>query len=82
MFQPQNRCSCCGNPVDDETVEQNDGLCQECAADFDECVLDLSIDKEIKDLSDWQFERQLRWIGWEYHRDPEYVRQLVWEIEG
>lgn len=82
MFQNQKRCGCCGNPVDNETAKQNNGLCQDCAAKFDEYVLDLSIDKMLKDLSDWQLERQLRRIGWIFHLDPEYVRQIVWEIEG
>ena len=81
MFQNQKRCGCCGNPVDDRTAEQHDGLCQGCAADFDECVLTLSMDKVFKDLSDWQLNCRLRSIGREFHRDPEDVRRLVWEIE-
>lgn len=78
----KNHCKHCGNPVDDEHAEQNAGLCLDCAADFDECVLDLSVDKKLKDLSDWQLECQLRRIGWEFHCDSEYVRQRIWEIEG
>ena len=75
-------CKRCGKPVDDEHAEQNDGLCLDCAADFNECVLDLSMDKELEDLSDWQLNRRLRSIGWEFHFNPEDVRELVWEIEG
>ena len=74
-------CKRCGIPVANGLAEQNDGLCQNCAADFDECVLTLSMDKELKDLSDWQYNRELKRIGWEFHTDPEIVRQRIWEIE-
>ena len=73
-------CKKCGNPVDTRFSEQNDGLCQNCAAKYDDCVLDLSI-KRTFGLPDWPFFFECKQIGWAFHIAPEIVRDYVVEIE-
>ena len=73
-------CKICGSPVDVGFAERNDGLCECCSAKYDECVLDLSIQRMFG-LPDWPFIFDCKQIGWHFNIDPENVREDVIEIE-
>ena len=73
-------CKICGSPIDAGTAEKNDGLCENCSADFDDCVLDLSIERTFG-LPDWPFLLNCKQIGCAFHIAPDNVSDDVVEIE-
>lgn len=73
-------CKKCKTPIDAGIAERNDGLCECCSAKYDECVLDLSIQRMFG-LPDWPFFFECKQIGWAFHIDSEIVREDVIEIE-
>ena len=75
-----NFCKKCGvNPVVHGTSAWNDVLCTNCADEYDEMVLDLSI-KRAFGLPDWPFIRECKHIGWHFHIAPEIVSDYVGDI--
>lgn len=73
-------CKKCETLIDAGTAERNDGLCENCSAEFDDYVLDLSIERTFG-LPDWPFILDCRLIGRCFHIAPENVSNDVVEIE-
>ena len=73
-------CKKCNTPIDAGTAEKNDGLCDNCSAEYNDYVLDLSIGRTFG-LPDWPFFLDCKQIGWAFHIDSEIVREDVIEIE-
>lgn len=75
-----NCCRKCGkNPVVHGIAAWHDLLCSDCAAEFDDCVLDLSIKRSFG-LPDWPFILECKLIGWHFRIDSEIVRDYVVKI--
>ena len=73
-------CKKCKTPIDAGTAEKNDGLCDNCSAEYDDYVLDLSIGRTFG-LPDWPFFFECKQIGWDFHIAPDNVSDDVVEIE-
>ena len=56
-----------------------DVFCPECEYEFNDWTQELVQHKDH--LSDWQYTRHLRKIGWEFQIDPECVRQYIWRFD-
>ncbi len=80
MNKDYGQCAGCGKPRETPPSEYAwDVFCNDCFEKFQSCTLELSEKKEK--LSNWQYDCQLRKIGWEFCLDPECVRTYIWEIE-
>lgn len=76
-----NYCRRCWKDLGaDEILTWNDGLCPECAAEFEECVLDISIANQIESLSDFDLFLRCFDVGFEFYVATEIVRDCVAEI--
>ena len=74
-------CRRCGKNLGaDVILTWNDGLCSECAAEFEERVLDLSVANQIESLSDMEYSYWCFSIGLDFLIDSEIVSDCVAEI--
>lgn len=73
-------CHCWNNHVGHGPDEWDNLLCPDCAAEFKEYVLDLSVVTEIESLSDWECFRRCNYISWEFNIDLETVRDHLAKI--
>ncbi len=73
-------CARCGKHQETTPSEYAwDVFCNSCFDEFKRHTLELAVVK--KNLSDWQYDCQLRRIGREFCLDPESVRAYIWSFE-
>ena len=82
MFIPddETHCAKCGKPLKRFPSKYRwDAFCLECEYEFNEWTQELAQDKQH--LSDGQYKRRLRKIGWEFHIDPGCVEGYIWNFD-